>query len=171
MAGLTIRQLQKDKRSKERKQADFLSWFSELASVARSCRKAKVSRATFYVWYNNPKEAKFRALYEEACKQALVALEDEAVRRAFEGVNRPVFQNGKKVGQIKEYSDTLLIVLLKARDPEKYKERFHKIVTGQNGGPVEVERTIKHVLVVKKGNETLELTQPAPIAIESSSEQ
>jgi hypothetical protein len=48
-------------------------------------------------------------------------LEDEAVRRAYEGVERPVFQGGKQVGVVREYSDTLLIFLLKALRPEKYR--------------------------------------------------
>jgi hypothetical protein len=35
-----------------------------------------------------------------------------------------VFHQGQECGQIREYSDTLLIFMLKARRPEKFKERF-----------------------------------------------
>ena len=40
---------------------------------------------------------------------------DEAHRRAVEGVKRPVFRGGKKVGEITEYSDFLLGKLLRRR--------------------------------------------------------
>ena len=45
------------------------------------------------------------------------ALEDEAVRRGCEGHLKPVFHRGKEVGAIREYSDVLLIFMLKARRP------------------------------------------------------
>jgi hypothetical protein len=151
MAGKTIGQLKRDKRSKKKKQADFLAHFSTFASVSRACRKSKVPRSNVYLWLNDQAEITFRELYEMACKEALGALEDEAVRRAYEGVLKPVYQGGKKVGNIKEYSDTLLIVLLKARAPEKYKDRVHKEITGKDGAPIEMKvSTITHNLVIKR---------------------
>ena len=47
-------------------------------------------------------------------------LEDEAHRRAVEGVDRPVYQGGVRVGEIKTYSDSLLTLLLKSRRPEVF---------------------------------------------------
>ncbi|MBX6773030.1 MAG: hypothetical protein IRY83_14975 [Chloroflexi bacterium] len=52
------------------------------------------------------------------------ALEAEAWRRAVDGVERPVYQNGQRVGAVREYSDTLLIFLLKGGRPQKYRERY-----------------------------------------------
>jgi len=51
------------------------------------------------------------------------ALEDEAIRRAHDGTMKPVFHGGKKVGEVREYSDKLLIFLLKGCKPEKYAVR------------------------------------------------
>jgi hypothetical protein len=51
-------------------------------------------------------------------------LEDEAVRRGREGHLRPVFHQGKEIGAIREYSDTLLIFMLKARRPAKFREQY-----------------------------------------------
>nr|BDD45126.1 hypothetical protein 14 [bacterium] len=65
----------------------------------------------------------FSKAYAAAQQEALTALEDEARRRAVNGVEKPVFHKGEVCGYVKEYSDTLLIVLLKAHMPEKYKER------------------------------------------------
>lgn len=89
--------------------------------MSRAAKKAKVPRSNIYEWLKNDPE--FKMKFDEACEVAIGALEDEAVRRAHEGTVKPVFQGGKKVGLVREYSDTLLIVLLKARSPEKYKER------------------------------------------------
>lgn len=66
------------------------------------------------------------------------ALEDEAVRRAHEGVLKPVFQQGKEVGHVREYSDALMVTMLKARRPEKFKDRVASEVSGKDGGPVRV---------------------------------
>jgi hypothetical protein len=63
-------------------------------------------------------------------------LEQEARRRAHDGVRKPVYQGGKRVGYIQEYSDTLLIFLLKGLRPEKYRERFEH--SGAGGGPLQL---------------------------------
>jgi hypothetical protein len=62
--------------------------------------------------------------------------EAEAWRRAVEGVERPIVSGGKVVTTVREYSDALLIFLLKGRRPAKY-ARFE--VTGAGGGPVMVQ--------------------------------
>lgn len=124
----TIRQFKRDKRTKKQKQADFIAAFVDLVSVSRAAVKAKVHRTVIYDWIKS--DSNFKIIYEAACELATGKLEDEAVRRAFEGTVKPVYQGGKLVGKIREFSDTLLIVLLKARAPEKYKERVsneHKI--------------------------------------------
>jgi len=38
------------------------------------------------------------------------SLEDEAVRRARDGYDKPVYQQGQCVGHVREYSDTLMVV-------------------------------------------------------------
>ncbi len=48
------------------------------------------------------------------------------------GVLRPVFQGGKHVGDIREYSDTLLQFLLKGERPEKFRERYEVSGTVQH---------------------------------------
>ena len=55
--------------------------------------------------------------------------ETEAWRRGKAGVLKPVYQGGKKVGSVREYSDTLPILCSKARDPEKYRDRQQIDVT------------------------------------------
>ena len=65
-------------------------------------------------------------------------LEDEAVRRAKDGVERPVYQGGKLVGHVQEYSDTLLIFLLKGARPEKYRDRVQRELSGPGGQTIQL---------------------------------
>ncbi len=52
-------------------------------------------------------------------------------RRAVEGVDEPRFHDGQICGHVRKYSDTLLIFMLKARRPDKYKERGEVAQTGK----------------------------------------
>lgn len=75
--------------------------------------------------------------YARACEEAYQAgtekFEDEARRRAIEGTERPIYQGGKLVGHERQYSDRLLEVTLKARAPDKYRER----VSTEHSGKIE----------------------------------
>ena len=44
---------------------------------------------------------------------------------------RPVFHQGKEIGSIREYSDTLLIFMLKARRPATFRDNY---MPPKNGG-------------------------------------
>jgi hypothetical protein len=52
------------------------------------------------------------------------ALEDEALLRPLEGTLKPVYQGGKKAGTVREFSDTLLIFMLKAPRPRRLPTRW-----------------------------------------------
>lgn len=49
-------------------------------------------------------------------------MEHEAYRRTVDGIERDVFYQGAVVGAEREYSDNLLMFLLKARRPERYRD-------------------------------------------------
>lgn len=146
----TIRQLKTVNRTPQEKQLAFLEAFVEVVSVSRAAKKARIYRTIVYDWIRD--DAEFKKAYERACEIATFKIEDEAIRRAYEGTLKPVYQGGKKVGTIREYSDTLLIVLLKARAPEKYKDRSSNEHTGKNGGPIEVNGTITHNINFKRSD-------------------
>lgn len=98
----------------------FLEELAARGSVVGACTAAACSRANAYA--ERERSAEFAKLWDEAKKISVERMEDEARRRAVEGTLRPVFQGGDRVGQVREYSDTLLIFLLKAHDP-KYREK------------------------------------------------
>jgi hypothetical protein len=101
--------------------AVFLKALAKSGVVTTACRKAKIGRTTAYKVRDE--DIDLAAAWDDALDQAADVMEEEAHRRAVEGVLKPIYQGGKKVGSVREYSDTLLIFQLKAARPEKYRER------------------------------------------------
>lgn len=104
-----------------KRRARFLEVLSEHAIVGRAARAAGASRSAFYRWRRE--DAAFAADWEEAVELGISALEDEALRRALEGEEAPVFHGGRQVGVTRKFSERLLIFMLKARRPEVYGDR------------------------------------------------
>jgi hypothetical protein len=98
-------------------------------NVSAACRVIGAARSTAYDHKKNDTE--FAKKWQEAVDQGIDALEQEARRRAFIGVKKKVFYKGQKIDEIREFSDTLLIFILKALRPEKYVERQE--ITGRGG--------------------------------------
>ena len=115
------------------------AYFAALAKTGnrtQAAAAAKIDRSTpaKYLEDNPGLKEKFAAATAEAIDAAADLLEQEARRRAEEGVLEPVYQGGKKVGTIRRYSDTLLIFLLNGARPEKYRHRHE--LTGKGGAPL-----------------------------------
>lgn len=106
----------------------FCAVLADTGIVKRACEAIGVSRQTAYNWREDIPE--FATAWDKAMRIGISALEDEAHRRAFEGVSEPVFHQGLECGSVKKYSDTLAIFLLKAHAPEKYRERHDVATTG-----------------------------------------
>lgn len=60
-------------------------------------------------------------------------IEEEAVRRAMSGVEEPVFHKGEVVGHINRRSDTLLIRMLEATQPDKFARRSKTDLSSTDG--------------------------------------
>ena len=103
-------------------QATFLEALQNTANVSTSCQVAGLSRSFVYDW--RAADPEFAADWASALELGCDALEDEAVRRGCEGHLKPVFYQGKEVGAIREYSDTLLIFMLKARRPARFRDNY-----------------------------------------------
>ena len=102
-------------------QARFLAAYATGFPTAKSAaKKAKIARFSHIRWLvNDPKYAeRFDLLRQERVEE----FEAEAARRAVTGVERLVTVAGEAV-KMKEYSDALLIFILKAERPEKYRDR------------------------------------------------
>ena len=97
-------------------------------NITAACKKAKIHREYIYRLENGNED--FAKDFRAAQAQGLAVLEDEARRRAYVGCTRPVFYKGNKCGSVREYSDTLMIFLLKGGMPEKYRDNVNMNVSG-----------------------------------------
>ena len=109
-------------------------------NVTRACEAVDISRMTAYGWRKD--DPTFAKAWDEAKAIGLEALEDEALRRAFEGYDKPIVHMGVVTDTVKEYSDTLAIFLLKGGKPEKYRDNVRQEISGPNGGPVKQQIVI-----------------------------
>lgn len=109
------------------KKEAFLAAYVECGTVSHAARAAGICRDTHYEWLNCDED--YAVAFEKAKKDACECLEREARRRAIEGVDEPVYQNGQLVGYKRRYSDTLLIFMLKGEAPDKYKDRIDQQLT------------------------------------------
>lgn len=99
----------------------FLRAMSEGVTVAEACRVAGTHTSTVY--NHRAADEDFRACWDRAVNRGTELLEQEAVRRAYHGVEKPVFYKGEQCGSVQEYSDGLLMFMLKARRPEVYRDK------------------------------------------------
>jgi hypothetical protein len=113
--------------------AKHLTWtpqiqaaFLEALALSGNVRKAAaaIRRSPATVYDRRKKDPAFAQLWDETLQAAMdTVIEPEAIRRAVEGVAHPVYFQGAKVGTRQEYSDLLLLSLLKAWKPDRYRER------------------------------------------------
>ena len=118
MPSRTVRTLKKD--------GNFFEALATGVPIQAALNISGYKRRTVYDWRRD--DESFRQQWEDAVAQAVEALEAEADRRGVEGTLKPVFYQGEECGQIREYSDTLLIFRLKALAPSKYRENIKQEV-------------------------------------------
>ena len=130
------------KKSPER-MAKFVYTMAHGGSVRQACEAAGIVIATAYKWRRE--DAEFAERWAMAQVESMDRAEEELRRRAVQGVLEPVYQQGRKVGTIRKYSDNLLLALMKGRRGEVYNtDRLE--VTGEGGGPVRIEQ-VRRIIV------------------------
>lgn len=147
--------------NKRAKQRAFLKAFAACGQVTKAAEAAGIDRSLHYDWMQN--DPGYPHAFGRVQEQAAQLLEDEAVRRAYEGVQEPVVYQGNftyeplknEKGElvrdengavlfnerplaIRKFSDSLLQFILKGLKPERYRDRGSVEVTGANGGPIAV---------------------------------
>lgn len=143
----------------------FCAALTETCNIGKAAAAVGITRQTAYEWRSEMPD--FATRWDAALKIGVTALEDEAHRRAFEGVEDPLVHQGQftylfeeernadgevvlseLTGQpnmvpkrgsdgqpikaaVRKYSDTLAIFLLKAHNPDKYRENSKVELSGQ----------------------------------------
>jgi hypothetical protein len=115
------------------KKAHFVALLANGHTAAHAARDCGIDRRTAYA--ARAVDHDFAAAWDIALEDGVQVLEEEARRRAVNGVTREkgIYHQGVQVGTetVTEYSDTLLIFLLKAKRPEVYRDRTDVKHTGQ----------------------------------------
>lgn len=123
----------------------ILEGLRQSMSVTKAAELAGINRVTAFEWRN--KDPEFARQWADAVEAGVDRLEDEAIRRAHDGTAKPVFYKDTKVGEIQEYSDTLMTLVLRGKRPKVYKERLEH--TGADGGPIETRELTKDEAIAK----------------------
>jgi hypothetical protein len=105
----------------------YLRALPKVFTASLALKAAGASMADLYQWREHDTEF---SVQEAHVRELIVdQLESEAVRRAYKGVRKPVYQGGLLAGHVQEYSDALLIFLLKGLKPERYRDQSTVTVT------------------------------------------
>lgn len=146
------------------KRPAFLSAYVRTASITKAARAARIERQLHYRWLDEDPD--YPKQFAAAQREAAQLLEDEAIRRAHEGIVKPltykgqfsyktrpkrnadgsiVQENGKTVYEeygaplaIREYSDGMMMFLLRGFMPAKYRENSSVELSGPGGGAIAV---------------------------------
>jgi len=109
----------------------FLTSYAQWANISYACEQSGVARQNVYDWQEHDPD--FSAAFHRAESAATERLEREAWRRATEGspYTRTSYYRGEPVGTDHkiEYSDQLMMLLLRARKPDIYREKVDVAVT------------------------------------------
>jgi hypothetical protein len=116
----------------------FLASLREWPVVARACEVVDIERSTAYRARDT--DEAFARAWDDAMEHGVDKAEQEAFRRAVEGVVDDVYHQGVVVGQKRVYSDSLLALLLKGRRKRVYAERTEH--TGPDGGPIQQQQVV-----------------------------
>jgi hypothetical protein len=112
----------------------IMAWLAKGYTKSRALEEADVSPATLERWRAASPE--IDAQIREAMEAGTDLIEDEARRRAVDGVDEPVFQQGECVGFKRVYSDGLMQMILGGRRPSRYgKSRVEH--SGPDGAPIQ----------------------------------
>jgi hypothetical protein len=112
----------------------LLAAYVTCGRISQAASAANVQLRLHYYWKKG--DPVYLEAWQEAQEMVGEMLEDEARRRAHDGVIRTKFYKETIIAEEIEYSDALLIFLLKGAKPEKYRERFEH--TGPSGGAIQI---------------------------------
>lgn len=118
----------------------FLAVLAKGGSPHKAASAIGIDRRTAFVW--KAKDAEFAELWDDAVEAGNDGLEDEARRRAVDGIDKPITVAGDRE-VVKEYSDTLLTLMLKGRRRAVYSDKVEH--SGVNGAPIQHEITVRFV--------------------------
>lgn len=111
-------------------QKSFIGVLADTGSVTQAAIEVNMSATSCYRPRRSPDGRAFAAAWDAAVQTASLRLVDLAFDRAVNGSTEPVFdREGRRVGQRVRYNDRLLMFLLRAHQPDRYR------TPGQSSAP------------------------------------
>lgn len=124
----------------------FLAVLAAGGSPTKASLAIGIDRRTAYNWKED--DAEFSAAWDAARESGYDGLEDEARRRAVDGVQKSVYFQGVPIDTVTEYSDTLLSLMLKGYRSNVFRDKVEH--SGPEGGAIQHEVTVKFVRAGEK---------------------
>lgn len=117
-------------------------FFATLRSTGRVTESAVAAGIDYSHAYKRRKaDPEFAERWSQALDAYADVLEAEAHRRAVEGIEKGIWHQGLQVGKERQFSDSLLALMLKAKRRREYGDTSKVELTGADGGPVQVEES------------------------------
>lgn len=112
--------------------------------MSKAAKFIGAARSTVFSWRADDEE--FTKAWDDAMEAGIDRLEDEAYRRAHDGVTRTRFYKDQPLDQVTEYSDALLTFMLKGKRAGTFNTERHEH-TGPGGGAIDHRITVEFVSV------------------------
>lgn len=102
-------------------QKRYLQGLVRVGTASAGIKAAGIDWPTLRRW--REVDVEFIVREQAARDQIADKLEQEAIRRAVRGTKKAVYQGGLLAGYVTEFSDQLLVTMLKATRPERFRDR------------------------------------------------
>ena len=117
----------------------FFKTLGETGQITHACKVSGNERRHMY--HKRDDDPEFAERWEQALETYADAIEAAAYRRAVDGTDKGVYYLGEQIATEKQYSDSLLALMLKAKRRREYGDSSKLELTGADGGPVKVEES------------------------------
>lgn len=119
----------------EARKNNFLAALKETCNVTEA---AKIAGFTARTAYNHRvSDPDFKERWDAVEIEVRDKIEGEIWRRGVEGIDKPIFYQGKPVATVKEYSDRMLELLAKGHMKDRYGDQSKVELTGKDGAPIQ----------------------------------
>jgi hypothetical protein len=117
----------------------FLAELALDGNVTRAAKAVGVDRSNAY--QRRLRNPEFALRWDDAIESFADAVEAEAYRRAVTGTTKGIWHQGAKVGEEQQWSDSLLLALLKAKRPGQYGDKSKMELSGPDGSALKIEES------------------------------
>ena len=106
------------------RQKKFIAALAASGIVTQAALAIGASTDALYKLRQKPGAEGFRAAWDKAIDRGVQRLEDCALQRAIEGVDKPIVSLGKVLGWHKVHNEGLVMFFLRNRRPERFSEQL-----------------------------------------------